>query len=108
MRAPALARYLFLEYARKKPDDLWAAKAILAALDLTYVDSGPRSDGAVEEPTREELQRWLREDYRGTAYVQAILGGNNAEFTYEELEAGLRRHMQRLVRLADQELTRRR
>ncbi|MEE8550558.1 MAG: hypothetical protein V3T08_04805 [Gemmatimonadota bacterium] len=108
MRAPALARYLFLEYARKKPDDLWAAKAILAALDLTSVDSGPRSDGAVEEPTREELQRWLREDYQGTAYVQAILGGNSAEFTYEELETGLRRHLQRLVRLADQELTRRR
>ncbi len=44
------------------------------------------------------------EDYRDSAYVQALIGGEGkTEFSYEELEQGLRRQLQRLQALADQE-----
>ncbi len=49
------------------------------------------------------------EDHRNSAYVQALIGGEaEVEFTYEELEQGLRRQLQRLKALADQEVRNRR
>ena len=101
-----LARHLFLEYARVQPDGLWAPKAILAALDLTSVDSVRQDDGPPDEPSDEELRQRLIDDYGDSAYVQIFLGGSGGEFTYEELEAGLRRQLQRLDALADAELNR--
>jgi hypothetical protein len=96
LRAPALARNLFLRYAEEEPDALWAAKAILAALDLTDLDSpGPGAD---------ELRGRLLEDYSDSAYVESLIGGSSARFSYEDLELGLRRQLQRLQRLADQEV----
>lgn len=102
--APRLARQLFLDYVRLNPEALWAPKALLAALDLTNVDSGRQDNGPPEEPSAEELRRRLTEDYGDSAYVQVFIGGTGGEFTYEELEAGLRRQLQRLETLANQAL----
>lgn len=102
--ALTLARQLFLEYADRNAEDLWAAKAILAALALTPVDSATNGDGLTYEPSGAELRRRLVEDYRDSAYVEALLGGNSSEFTYEELENGLQQQLERLRLLADQQL----
>lgn len=110
LHAPALARTLFLRYADEEPGSLWAAKAILAALDLYDQDS---SAGVGEDPVpdAEELRRRLREDHRDSPYVGAVLGTqgeSEAEFTYQELELGLRRQLDRLASLAEQEVEARR
>ncbi len=111
LHAPKLARALFLEYAREQPDDLWTAKAILAALELTPVDSTGGSNGDPPEPDRADLRRRLLEDYRSSPYVQVLLVGQpegvaagETTYNYEELEEGLRRQLERLRRLADQQL----
>jgi tetratricopeptide (TPR) repeat protein len=96
LEAPALARTLFLMYADEQPAALWAPKAILAALDLTGLDS--------DAPGADDLRRRLVADYSQSAYVQAITGATGAQFTYEDLEQGLRLQLQRLQRQADQEV----
>lgn len=96
LHAPRLARDLFLSYADGDASALWAPKAILAALDLTDLDS--------DEPSAEELRQRLLEDFSDSAYVQMLTGQTGAQFTYEELEQGLRRQLDRLERLADQEV----
>ncbi len=93
---PVLARSLFLRYVEEQPTAFWAPKAILAALDLTDLDSS--------EPGAEELRRRLAEDYADSVYVLALTGGTGGEFSYEQLEQGLQTRMQRLERLADQEV----
>jgi tetratricopeptide (TPR) repeat protein len=103
--APRLARSLFLEYADSTPTALWAPKAILAALDLTALDSGL---AAVGGPTEQELRRRLAEDYGDSPYVQAFFGTESGRFSFEDLEQGLRRQLERLERLADQEVRNRR
>jgi hypothetical protein len=104
--APRLARNLFLAYADSMPTAVWAPKAILAALDLTALDSDPQGEEA--RPSAEELRRRLREDFEESPYVQAFYGGSGGRYTYEELEQGLRRQLERLERLADQEVRARR
>lgn len=106
LKAPRLARTLYLEYADSMPDALWAPKAVLAALYLTVVDSAGASE--LRGPTAQELRRRLEEDYRDSPYVQAVLGGEGGRFSYEDLELGLRRQLERLERLADQEVRNRR
>ena len=106
LHAPGLARTLYLEYADTMSDALWAPKAVLAALYLTVVDSARASD--MGGPTAQELRRRLEEDYRDSPYVQALLGGEGGRFSYEDLELGLRRQLERLERLADQEVRNRR
>lgn len=101
--APHLARTLLVAYADSEPDALWVPKAILAALDLSPLDSGGRVAGAAE-PSDEELRRRLLEDYQDSAYVRALFGEEGGQFTYEELELGLQRQLQRLEVVADQEL----
>ncbi|HSG82222.1 MAG TPA: hypothetical protein VLC48_08235 [Gemmatimonadota bacterium] len=96
LEAPVLARRLFLTYADAEPAALWVPKAILAALELTDLDS--------DAPSADELRQRLLEEYGQSAYVQAITGGAGAQFTYEDLEQGLRLQLQRLQRLADQEV----
>jgi hypothetical protein len=96
LRAPRLARRLFLGYVDSDASALWAPKAILAALDLTDLDS--------DEPSAEELRQRLLEDFGDSAYVQMFTGQTGAQFTYEDLEQGLRRQLDRLERLADQEV----
>lgn len=103
--APRFARSLFLEYADSTPEALWAPKAILAALDLTALDSGLASEGG---PSEQELRRRLEEDYSDSAYVQAFFGNESGRFSFEDLELGLRRQLDRLERLADQEVRNRR
>ncbi len=103
--APRLARSLFLEYADSTPTALWAPKAILAALDLTAVDSSLATRGG---PTEQELRRRLEEDYGDSPYVQAFYGNVSGRFSYEDLEQGLQRQLERLERLADQEVRNRR
>ncbi len=103
--APRLARNIFLQYADSMPAALWAPKAILAALDLTALDSGLAS---VEGPTEQELRRRLEEDYGDSPYVQAFFGTEAGRFSFEDLEEGLRRQLERLERLADQEVRNRR
>ncbi len=108
LKLEGFARHLFLRYAESQPTDPWAPKAILAALALTPVDSSAFNSGG-PVPDRDELLRRLREDYRDSAYVQALIGGEGeVAFTYEELEQGLRRQFQRLKALADQEVRARR
>ncbi len=108
LKLEAFARHLFVRYAESEPEDPWVPKAILAALALTPVDSSA-SSGNGGEPSREELLRRLEENYRDSAYVQALIGGErDVEFTYEELEQGLRRQLQRLQALADQQVRTRR
>ncbi|MEE9132605.1 MAG: hypothetical protein V3U13_03510 [Gemmatimonadota bacterium] len=108
LEAPSLARRLFLEYADSQPQALWAPKAILAALDLTGVDSGDPGEGFPAEPSAAELRRRLLEDYQDSGYVQALFGEEGGRFTFEELEQGLQRQLERLQKLADQEVRNRR
>ncbi len=108
LEAPSLARRLFLEYADSQPQALWAPKAILAALDLTGVDSGAPGEGSPAEPSAAELRRRLLEDYQDSAYVRALFGEEGGRFTFEELEQGLQQQFQRLQNLADQEVRNRR
>jgi hypothetical protein len=103
--APRFARSLFLEYADSTPTALWAPKAILAALDLTTVDSSLATGGG---PTEQELRRRLEEEYGDSPYVQAFYGNVSGRFSYEDLEQGLQRQLERLERLADQEVRNRR
>jgi tetratricopeptide (TPR) repeat protein len=103
LNAPLLARTLLLEYANTQPQSLWAPKAILAVLDLTDLDSGA-PEAATNGSSAEELRRRLAEDYGDSAYVRALIGGAQSQFTYEELESGLRRQLERLEVLADQEV----
>jgi hypothetical protein len=106
--APRLARNLFLEYADSMPEALWAPKAVLAALHLAVVDS-VRSSGADGGPTAAELRRRLEEDYGDSPYVRAVFGGEGeGRFSYGDLELGLRQQLERLERLADQEVRNRR
>ncbi len=104
LRANRLARHFYLTYVEVLPDDFWTPKAVLAALELTELDSAG-TNGELEGPTAEELRQLLFEDYRDTAYVQALLGEKEAEgFTYEQLEDGLRRQLDRLGLQAEQAL----
>jgi tetratricopeptide (TPR) repeat protein len=107
LRAPRLARTLFLRYAEEEPESVWAPKALLAALELGDLDSAPPA--GVLDPGPEELRRRLWEDYRASPYVQAVLGGRGSNGqTYEELELDLRRQLDRLETLADEEVMARR
>lgn len=108
LKLEALARHLFVLYAESQPEDPWAPKALLAALALAPVDSSA-SNGSGPGLSREEILRRLTEDYRDSAYVLALTGGEGVpEFTYEELEQGLRSQLQRLKELADREVSTRR
>lgn len=100
-----LARHLFLKFVEEQPESLWAPKAILAVLALTSLDSGAGEGQAENEPSAEELRRRLLEDYGDSSYVQALLGGPPGQFTFEELELGLRRQLMRLKTLADEEVS---
>jgi tetratricopeptide (TPR) repeat protein len=93
---PVLARTFFLMYADEQPTAFWAPKAILAALDLSDLDS--------RDPSADELRRRLSEDYADSAYVLALTGESGSEFSYEQLEQGLQTRMERLERQADQEV----
>jgi hypothetical protein len=107
LKAPRLARSLFLRYAEEEPESVWAPKALLAALEAGDLDSAPPAEGL--DPDPEELRRRLRESYRDSPYVQAVLGERASDgLTYEELELGLRRQLARLQTLADEEVTARR
>lgn len=78
--APALARGLFLAYSDAVPADPWAAKALLAALDLS-ADEGDRA--------------WLRGRLEGRAdspYVLAALG--EPALGLEALEEELARRLE--------------
>lgn len=73
--AQSVARGLFLAYAAAAPDDPWAPKALLAALDISP-DEGDRA--------------WLRgrlEANPNSPYVLAASGGSSAG--YQELEEEL-------------------
>ncbi len=104
--APGLARTLLLSYAEEEPESVWAPKALLAALELSDLDSAPSAE---IDPNPEELRRRLWDDYRTSPYVQAVLGEHPSDgLTFEELELGLRRQLARLETLADEELMARR
>jgi hypothetical protein len=110
LAAPQLARYLFLQFVENEPQSLWAPKAILAVLDLDDLDSDRRSkqDGG-EDSGPEQLRRRLHEDYRDSPYVRAVLGERpEGPYTYEELEKGLRRQLDQLTRLANDDVRARR
>ncbi len=107
LHAPGLARTLLLRYVEEEPESVWAPKALLAALELSDLDSAP--PGAPLDPDPETLRRRLWEDYRASPYVQAVLGERPSDgLTFEELELGLRRQMARLATLADEEVMARR
>ncbi|MGD2217096.1 MAG: hypothetical protein PVJ64_10075 [Gemmatimonadales bacterium] len=106
LQARALARSLLLRYAEEEPESVWVPKALLAALELSDLDSAPAQS---LDPQAEELRRRLWEDYRTSPYVQAVLGERHSEgLTFEELELGLRQQLARLERLADEALMARR
>ena len=78
LRAPTLARGLFLAYADIDPSAPWAPKALLAALDVSS-----------DEPDRE----WLRgrlEAHVGSPYVLAARGRSHAGLDALEEELSLR------------------
>jgi len=78
--APLLARGFFLAYADGAPDDPWAAKALLAALDVSEV------------PTDRSWLRGRLEEHRASPYVRAASGAQAAGFEAleEELDSRLR------------------
>jgi len=107
LQAPGLARTLLLRYAEEQPESVWAPKALLAALQLSDLDSAPPT--ATLDPGPEELRRRLWEEYRASPYVQAVLGeGPSDGSTFRELELGLRQQLARLETLADEEVMARR
>lgn len=83
LEAPILARGLFLAYADSDPDDPWAPKALLAALDVSQ-DAEDRS--------------WLMgrvEAHADSPYVQAARGRSAAGF--EALEEELRERLSEIA-----------
>lgn len=100
---PRLARHMFVAYADAEPEAPWAPKAILAAMDITELDSAGAEAGFAD-PTNEELRLRLLEDYRDSAYVQALFGEEGGQFTFEELEQSLKQQLDRLKNLANQEV----
>jgi hypothetical protein len=103
LAAPRLARHLFLRYAEAEAESAWAAKAILAALDLGDLHSPAGDEDPASEASAAELRGRLRENYRDSPYVRAVLGESpEGPLTYEELEAALERQLERLSTLADQ------
>jgi hypothetical protein len=82
--APLLARGLFLAYVDGAPDQPWAPKALLAALE-TSPDPGDRA--------------WIRlrvEAYGDSPYVLAANGGSADRFA--ELEGELEDRLRELIR----------
>jgi len=103
LAVPLLARHMLLAYVDAEPEALWAPKAILAATDITGLDSAGAQAGSAD-PTNEELRRRLLEDYRDSAYVRALAGEEGGQFTFEELEQSLKQQLDRLNSLANQEV----
>jgi hypothetical protein len=99
--AHRLARSMFLAYAAAEPESLWVPKAILAAMDISELDS---AGARPIDPTNEELRRRLLEDYRDSAYVGALFGEGGGQYTFEELELNLKQQLDRLKTLATQEV----
>lgn len=107
LQAPRLARTLLLSYAEQEPESVWAPKALLAALELSDLDSAPPAETL--DPDPEQIRQRLWDDYRASPYVQAVLGERSSDgLTFEELELGLRRQLARLETLADEEVMARR
>ena len=99
-----LARRLFLRYADEQPQSVWAPKALLAAVALDALHSGPEPKWP-GQPETAELRRRLMESYPDSPYLGAVTGERvDGRFAYEELEDGLRRQLQRLERLTDDRL----
>ncbi len=110
--ATALARKLFVRYADEQSSAPWAPKALLAAIALGDPESPgpPGSDGeGARGPDTEELRRRLREQYPDSPYLGAVTSDRpEGRFTYEELEKGLKRQLERLRELAGERLRERR
>jgi len=77
--SPIVARDLFLAYANAAPDDPWAPKAVLAALDVA-------EDAAVRVGLRERLERHPQSPYVLAARGRPAVG---LEALEEELLARL-------------------
>jgi len=100
---PRLARNMFLAYSYAEPEALWVPKAILAAIDITELDSAGVGEETIV-PSNDELRRRLLEDYRESAYVRALFGEGGGQYTFEELEQNLKQQLDRLKGLATQEV----
>ncbi len=100
--APVLARQMLVAYADAEPESLWVPKAILAAMDIAELDFAGTEEPP--GPSNEELRRRLLEDYRDSAYVQALFGEEGGQYTFEELEENLKQQLDRLNSLANQEV----
>jgi len=99
-----LARELFVRYVDQQPQSAWAPKALLAAVALDDLHSGPEPVWP-DQPETAELRRRLLEDYPESPYVNAVTGeSGSVRFSYEDLEEGLRRQLQRLKRLTEDRL----
>jgi tetratricopeptide (TPR) repeat protein len=80
--APMLARGLYLAYADEVPDDPWAAKALLAALDVTTDDGG---------------RAWLRGRLEGRSTSPYVLAARGEPAPgLEPLEEELSRRLQEM------------
>lgn len=114
LNAPELARNLFIRYADTQPQSVWAPKALLAALALENLDSTAAeaedpTNGKQGPPDAEQLRQRLLENYADSPYVGAVTASDGGgRFQYEELEQGLQGQLQRLRRLTDEELQKRR
>lgn len=94
LRAPALARRLFIAYADMVPEALWAPKALLAAAALEPTESDMAD-------IRERLDRMS-----GSVYVAAVRGGV-AEGEFVSAEERLQRSLAALVSQATTDASRR-
>lgn len=107
--AIALARTLFIRYADELPNAPWAPKALLAAIALGTPESTGSDGDGWSGPDTEELRDRLLQRYPDSPYLGTVTGdSSDGRFTYERLEEGLQRQLERLRELTENELRERR
>lgn len=99
LRAPGVARSLYLGYVEAAPVSPWAPKAILGALALS--GRGPKAGSAEEAELDRELRRTLRDFPAGNPYVLASASARNeaSDSAYSEAEQQLHTRLEDMRRL---------
>jgi tetratricopeptide (TPR) repeat protein len=99
LRAPGLARNLYIQFVETAPDSRWAPKAILGALALS--GHGPDSASAGKAETDRALRRALESFPSGNPYVLASASTQSAtaDSAYSEAERLLQTRLDEMRRL---------
>jgi len=99
LRAPGVARSLYLGYVEAAPASPWAPKAILGALALS--GRGPEAGSSEEAETDRQLRQTLRDFPAGNPYVLASAAAQTeaGDSAYSQAEQQLHTQLEDMRRL---------